>query len=104
MRTNALPDECAPKLCVQEISDKTVAPFACEFFLYASKIEETTDGSRRGTRGQARQGLEVIAERRIEEYVQIDEQKRATQNGENEAQGEADTQAQEEVELSWPLL
>ena len=86
------------------MSDKTVAPFACEFFLYASKIEETTDGSRRGTRGEAWKALEVVTERRLEEYVQIDEQKRATQNGEDEAQGEADTQEQEEVELPQPFL
>jgi hypothetical protein len=56
-----------------KMSDKTVAPFACEFFLYASKIEETTDGSRRGTRGQAWKAAEVITQRRLSPDGELDE-------------------------------
>jgi len=73
MRTNALPDECAPKLSVQEISDKTVTPFACESFVYACKVEETTNGCRRGTRGQARKAAEVITQRRLSPDGELDE-------------------------------
>jgi hypothetical protein len=75
------------------MSDKTVAPFACEFFLYASKIEETTDGSRRGARGQTGKALEVITERRFEGNVQVDEQKRAPQDGQDQAQRIAEAEA-----------
>ena len=72
------------------MSDKTVAPFACEFFLYASKIEETTDGSRRGTRGQARKALEVVTERAVAQDGELDESKRVAEAREDEAQETAD--------------
>jgi hypothetical protein len=81
------------------MSDKTVAPFACEFFMYACKIEETTNGSRRSACSKTRQEVKVLAQRRISPNGEIDESKRATQDGKNEAQREAYAQAQEDVEL-----
>src|SRR6266446_1645330 len=54
--------------------------------LYACKIKETTNAGRRGPCGQARQTLEVFAQRRIERNVQIDEQNGASQNGQDQAQ------------------
>src|ERR1700751_5951813 len=79
-------------------SDKIVTPFACESFMYACKVKETADGCWRGARGQARQALQVVVERRFARDVQINEQKRATKNGENKAQRKADTKTKEAVE------
>ena len=62
----------------------------CEFFLYASKIEETTDGSRRGTRGQARKALEVVTERAVAQDGELDEPKRVAEARGDEAQETAD--------------
>jgi hypothetical protein len=56
-----------------KMSDKTVAPFACESFVYACKVEETTNGCRRGTRGQARKEVEVITQRRLSPDGELDE-------------------------------
>jgi hypothetical protein len=58
--------------------------------MYASKIQETTDGGWRGARGQTRGTLEEFAQRCFPRNVQIDEQKRAAQNGQNQAQRQAD--------------
>ena len=62
----------------------------CEFFLYASKIEETTDGSRRGTRGQARKALEVVTEGAIAQDGELNEPKPVAEAREDEAQETAD--------------
>jgi len=51
----------------------------CEFFWYASKIEETTNGSRRGTRGQARKALEIVTERAVAQDGELDEPKRVAE-------------------------
>jgi hypothetical protein len=51
----------------------------------ACKIKETTNGSRRGFSGEARQAFEVVAQRRIAPNGEINEQKRASKNGEDEA-------------------
>jgi hypothetical protein len=74
-----------------------------ELFMDACKIKETANGSRRCACGEARQAFQVVAQRGLARDVQIDEQSGAAQNGEDEAQGEADKQAQEEVELPWPF-
>jgi hypothetical protein len=67
--------------------------------VYACKIKETANGSRRSACSETRQEVEVFAQRRISPNGEIDEQKRATRDGKNEAQREAYAQAQEEVEL-----
>jgi hypothetical protein len=79
----------AAKLRGSKMSDKTVAPFACEFLLYASKIEETTDGCRRCACGQTGEALEVVAEGAITQNGKFHERKRAAKNGEDQAQREA---------------
>jgi hypothetical protein len=76
---------------------------ARELFLYACKVKETANGGWRCACGEARQAFQVIAQRRFAPNGEFDERKRATQNGEDKAQGEADTQAQEEVDLPWPF-
>jgi hypothetical protein len=72
---------------------------AREVSVYACKIKETTNGSRRSACSETRQEVEVLAQGRISPNGEIDEQKRATKNGENEAQRDAYAQAQEEVEV-----
>jgi len=61
--------------------------------MYACKIEETTNGCRRGTRGQTGKALEVVTERGFEGNVQVDEQKRAPQDGQDQAQRIAEAEA-----------
>jgi hypothetical protein len=68
-----------------------------EIILYACEIKETANGSRRCACGEARQEVEVVAEGRIAPDGEVDERKRATKNGKDEAQGEAHTQKQEKV-------
>src|SRR5882724_5828071 len=83
----------AAKLRGSKMSDKTVAPFACEFFMYASKIKETTNGCRRGTRGQARKALEVVTERAVAQDGELNEPKPVAEARENEAQETAEEKA-----------
>jgi hypothetical protein len=64
-----------------------------ETYLYACKIKETTNGRWRSTRGEARKALEVVTERCFAGDVQIDEQSRAAQNGQNQAQRKTDEEA-----------
>jgi len=66
--------------------------------LYACKIKETANGRWRGACGQTWQAIEVFAKRPIAENGELNESKRAAQDGEDEAQGEAHTKKQEEVE------
>jgi hypothetical protein len=61
--------------------------------VYACKIEETANGSRSGTRGEARQALKIVTQRRIAPNGELNESKRATQNGEDEAQEVAEEKA-----------
>ena len=61
-----------------------------ETYLYACKIKETTNGRWRSTRGEARKALEVVTERCFAGDVQIDEQSRAAQNGQDQAQRKTD--------------
>ena len=72
---------------------------ARELFLYACKIKETTNGSRRCACGETRQEVEVVAQGRIEPNGEVDERRRATENGKDEAQRETHTQKQEKIEL-----
>jgi hypothetical protein len=58
---------------------------ARELFMYASKIKETTNGSRSCPCREAWQKVEVVAKRRVAPNGQLDERKRATQNGEDKA-------------------
>ena len=58
--------------------------------VYACKIEKTTDGSWRGPCGQTRQALQIIAKGGLAKHVQIDEQSGAAQDGQDQAQREAD--------------
>jgi hypothetical protein len=67
--------------------------------MYACKIKETTNGSRRSACSETRQEIEVLAQGRISPDGEIDEQERATKDGKNKAQGKAHTQAQEKIEL-----
>jgi hypothetical protein len=72
--------------------------------LYARKIKETTNGSRRCACGEARQEVEVVAQGRIEPNGEVDERKRATKDGKDEAQGKAHTQTEENVESPFAVL
>jgi hypothetical protein len=67
--------------------------------LYACKIKETTNGRWSGACGEARQALEIVIERTIAQNGELNERTRAAQDGEDEAQGEADTKEQEKVEV-----
>jgi hypothetical protein len=75
------------------VAGESNAQLRCEFSVYACKIEETANGSRRGTRGEARQALEIVTQRRIAQNGELDESKRAAQNGEDEAQEVAEEKA-----------
>ena len=97
MRTHARTYSAAAKLRASKMSDKTVAPFAGESFMYACKVKETTNGCRRGARGETRQALEVIVERRFARDVQIDEQSGAAENGEDQAQRETHAKTREKI-------
>ena len=72
-----------------------------ELFVYACKIKETTNGCRRCARGQTRQAVQVVAQRRFTRNVQIDEQSGAAQNGQDQAQRETD---KEKAALRLPML
>ena len=67
---------------------------------YASKIQQTTNGCRRGTRGQTRRASEESAEGRIEEHGEIDERKaarRTRQHRQPQETAEARRRRREEV-------
>jgi len=77
--------------------------------LYASKIEETANGRRRGACGQAGKALEVVAQGAITQNGKFHERKRAAKNGEDQAQRQADEKSEEKVESSslighWPRV
>jgi hypothetical protein len=72
--------------------------------LYACKIEETTNGRGRGVGSQAGQTVEIVAQRGIARDVQVDEQIRAAQNGEDQAQGKTDALAEEKTLRIRPML
>jgi len=63
--------------------------------LYASKIKETANGRGRSARRKARRTIEVVAQRSIQIDGEINEPERTAQDGEDQAQGKADKQAQE---------
>ena len=67
--------------------------------MYACEIKETTDGSWGCACGEARQAYQVVAQRSVAPNGEVNEYKRAAQDGEDEAQGQADAQAQEKVEV-----
>jgi len=54
--------------------------------VYACKIKETTDGSGRGARSQARETLEVIAPRRFSTDGYVDERKTTARLRQNQTQ------------------
>jgi hypothetical protein len=58
--------------------------------VYACKIKETTNGRWRGSCGEARKELEIVAQGRFAKHVQINEQSGAAQNGQDQAQRKAD--------------
>src|SRR5215475_1696531 len=58
--------------------------------MYACKIKETKNGSRRCACRETWQAQGVIAQRRFARDVQVNEQSRAAQNGQDQAQGETD--------------
>ena len=88
-----------PVAVTRRITCQSGLAAARELFLYACKIKETTNGSRRCACGEARQEVEVVAQGRIEPNGEVDERKRATKDGKDEAQGKAHTQNQEKIEL-----
>ena len=67
---------------------------------YASKIKETANGGRRSVGGKERRTQKVVTQRRIQEHVQIDEQNRAAQNGEDETKREANSKPKEELSFT----
>src|SRR4029450_2594284 len=86
-------DWCARLLLLAEVrcdGNKSISQLRREIFLYACKIKETTNGGRRGARSEARSTLQVVAQRRFTRNVQVDEQSGAAQNGQNQAQRQAD--------------
>jgi len=84
---------------------QSVLAGAHESSVYACKIKETVNGCRRRARGQTWEAQGVLAQRRFERNVQIDEQSGAAQNGQDQTQGKTDTEAKEEVDLtSWVAL
>src|SRR5262249_3635674 len=70
---------------------------AAKQFCHASEIKETTNGGRRGARGQARRAFGRVASRSIERHVQIDEPKRTAQSSQEQAQESA---AQTETQIT----
>ena len=58
--------------------------------LYACKVKEAANGSRRCALNKAWQAFQVVAEGRFAKHVRVNEQNRAPQNGQDEAQGQAD--------------
>src|SRR5438067_2658332 len=75
---------------------KTGRVRSCETLLHASQVQATADGSRCRSGRQTRRKIEELVARRIEKHGQIDEQKRAEENGEREAEKAAHTRAKEE--------
>ena len=63
---------------------------ARETITYACKIKETANGCRRCACSEAWQALQIVAQGSFARNVQIDEQSRALQNGQNQAKREAD--------------
>ncbi len=96
----AAPHAVTPAPCSQGVAGQSVLLSGNELFVYACKIEETTNGCRRCACSEARQTFQVVAQGSFAEHVQVDGQSRAAQNGEDQAQGKADTEAQEEVALT----
>src|SRR4029079_10854952 len=76
---------------------------ARELFRYACKVKETANGSRCCAFGEARQAFQVIAQWRFAKHVQVNEQGRAPQNGEDKAQRKAHARAQEKVGFPSPF-
>ena len=70
-----------------------------EVILYACKIKETANGSRRCACREARQEVEVVTQGRIAPNGKFDERKRIAENGKDEAQGKTNAQNQEKIEL-----
>ena len=62
----------------------------CVNQVYASKIQETADGSRRGPGREARGKEKIVAQRRFQEHGEFDEQERAQENSRDEAQESAE--------------
>src|ERR1700757_5364670 len=84
-------DRCAdvlPMAAARRTTCQSSLALAREIFMYACKIKETANGSRRSACSKTQQEVQVLAQRRI------------SPNGKNEAQREAYPQAQEEVELT----
>jgi hypothetical protein len=72
---------------------QSISSVACELFLYACEIKETTNGRRRGARGQAGEALEVVTERAITQNGKVDEPKPVAEAREDEAQETAEEKA-----------
>ena len=71
------PPELAHPVPISEVasSNKSVFYSDGELFLYACKIKETTNGGRRGPRGQTGAAFEVVTSRRFAANGEIDERK-----------------------------
>jgi hypothetical protein len=75
-----------------------------EIILYACKIKETTNGRRRCACSEARQEVKVVAEGGVKPDGKLNERKRITKNGKDEAQGKAHAQSQEKIGLLFRRL
>jgi len=71
--------------------------------MHARKVKETANGSWRCPLGKTWQTFQVIAKRSFAKHVQVNEQGRAPQNGEDKAQRKAHAQAQEKVAFPSPF-
>src|SRR5690349_8869565 len=69
-------DRCAgvlPMAAARRATCQSGLALACEIFMYACKIKETANGSRRSACSKTRQEVEVLAQRRISSNGEIDE-------------------------------
>jgi len=64
-----------------------------ESFVYACKVQETTNGCRRSARGEARKALEVIVERSIAQDGKLNESRPVAEASEDETEKFAEEKA-----------
>jgi len=69
-------------------------------FSYACKIKEAANGRRRSAYSQTQRTLSIVTERCFARDVQVDEQKRAAQNGQDQAQRKTDQETTLKISLS----
>lgn len=79
-----------PLAAARHAACQSVLASPLESIIYACKIKETADGCWRCACREARQAFQVLAQGSFARHVQVDEQSRAAQNGEDQAKRETD--------------